>query len=123
MYQFKIGDRVKIKTWERMKKEHGLDKDGDINTDPPFTRRMAHLCGAEATITHIDGINVDLTDFSNQTDDYFCFSTQMIEPAILYKVTDSNLFVEEEIHTNCTVQILRNVATGELSVGWWENEK
>ena len=33
-----------------------------------------------------------------------------------------NLYEEVEIHTNCTVQILRNVLTGELSIGWWEND-
>ena len=33
-----------------------------------------------------------------------------------------NIYDEEEIHTNCTVQILRNSATGETSVGWWEND-
>lgn len=33
-----------------------------------------------------------------------------------------NLYEEVELHTNCTVQILRNVLTGELSVGWWEND-
>ena len=26
-----------------------------------------------------------------------------------------------EEHDNCTVQILRNPQTGELSIGWWEN--
>lgn len=30
-------------------------------------------------------------------------------------------FDEEELHTDCTVQILRNTVTGEISVGWWEN--
>lgn len=30
-------------------------------------------------------------------------------------------FDEEEIHTDCTVQILRNSRTGEISVGWWKN--
>lgn len=32
-----------------------------------------------------------------------------------------NLYEEVELHTDCTVQVLRNVLTGELSVGWWEN--
>lgn len=34
-----------------------------------------------------------------------------------------SIFDEEEIHTNCTVQILRNSITGETSIGWWENEE
>lgn len=33
-----------------------------------------------------------------------------------------SIFDEEEIHTNCTVQILRNSVTGDVSVGWWRNE-
>lgn len=36
-----------------------------------------------------------------------------VEPAI---------YDEEERRENCTVQILRNSATGAYSLGWWENE-
>lgn len=35
---------------------------------------------------------------------------------------ETNLYDQEEIHENCTVQIWRNSATGEMSIGWWENE-
>lgn len=38
------------------------------------------------------------------------------------ETVEVNLYEEVELHTNCTVQILRNVLTGELSVGWWEND-
>ena len=34
---------------------------------------------------------------------------------------EMNIYDEEEIHDNCTVQILRNSTTGDISVGWWEN--
>lgn len=37
--------------------------------------------------------------------------------------TETNIYDEEEIHENCTVQILKNSVTGETSVGWWENEE
>lgn len=37
-------------------------------------------------------------------------------------MVESNIFDEEEIHENCTVQILKNSVTGQCSVGWWENE-
>ena len=30
---------------------------------------------------------------------------------------------KEEIFENCTVQVLTNTATGEVSVGWWKNER
>ena len=36
--------------------------------------------------------------------------------------TETNIYDEEEIHENATVQILRNSITGEESIGWWENE-
>ena len=34
---------------------------------------------------------------------------------------ETNLFDQEELHENCTVQVLTNSVTGEVSVGWWEN--
>ena len=34
-----------------------------------------------------------------------------------------NIFDMEEIHENCTVQVLTNSVTGETSIGWWQNDK
>lgn len=36
-------------------------------------------------------------------------------------VSELNMFDDEEIHHNCTVQVWRNTATGETSVGWWQD--
>lgn len=33
------------------------------------------------------------------------------------------IYDQEEIHENCTVQIWKNSATGEVSIGWWENQE
>ena len=30
---------------------------------------------------------------------------------------------QREVYENCTVEILRNSTTGEVSVGWWENKE
>ena len=38
-------------------------------------------------------------------------------------IIETNIFDQEEIHHNCTVQILKNSVTGEVSVGWWENKE
>ena len=38
------------------------------------------------------------------------------------EIIETNIFDQEEIHPNCTVQILKNSVTGEVSVGWWEND-
>ena len=35
----------------------------------------------------------------------------------------TNLFDKEEIYQNCTVQVLTNTVTGEVSVGWWKNDR
>ena len=35
---------------------------------------------------------------------------------------ETNIFDQEEIYTDCTVQILRNSVTGEVSIGWWKND-
>ncbi len=35
---------------------------------------------------------------------------------------ETNIFDKEEIYENCTVQVLTNTKTGEVSVGWWKNE-
>ena len=34
---------------------------------------------------------------------------------------ETNIFDKEEIYPNCTVQVLTNTVTGEVSVGWWKN--
>lgn len=34
-----------------------------------------------------------------------------------------NIYDREEIHYNCTVQVLTNSVTGAVSVGWWEEQK
>ena len=46
---------------------------------------------------------------------------RMYEPELV-KV-ETNLFDKEEIYQNCTVQILTNTVTGEVSVGWWKNDR
>lgn len=37
------------------------------------------------------------------------------------KVKETNIFDSEETIPNCTVQVLRNSVTGEVSVGWYRN--
>ena len=35
---------------------------------------------------------------------------------------ESNIYNTEELHENCTVQVLFNSMTGERSIGWWQND-
>lgn len=48
--EFKVGDRVKIKSWDRMVKEFGMNHT-NINCYGPFTSTMKYLCGLEGVIT------------------------------------------------------------------------
>lgn len=36
---------------------------------------------------------------------------------------EPNIYDQEELHKNCTVQILKNSITGACSVGWWKNRE
>ena len=48
---FSIGQRVRIREWDDMKEEFGLNEWGDyILCKPVFTMGMRPLCGATATI-------------------------------------------------------------------------
>ena len=35
---------------------------------------------------------------------------------------ETNFYDKEDIYDNCTVQVLTNTATGDVSVGWWRNK-
>ena len=35
---------------------------------------------------------------------------------------DMDIYDQEEIYPNCTVQVLTNTVTGKVSVGWWRND-
>ena len=82
---FKVGDRVRIRDWDDMKREYGTDSDGDINLpNVVFSRCMRHLCGRCATIRRIS-CHDDCVVLENWSDDSgnrgWVFSKSMLEPA------------------------------------------
>ena len=40
-----------------------------------------------------------------------------------YIFNECNMFDDEEVHENCTVQVLHRADGGEPSIGWFENNK
>lgn len=90
-YSFKVGDRVRFRSWDDMKREFGVEPEtGRINIRNKiyFTKDMRPLCKTYATIESIhvyrDGlIEVELSKSSSNEDvfNYRSFSTDMIEPA------------------------------------------
>lgn len=53
---FKVGERVRFKTWEQMRNEFSVDYAGDIvlPNEEYFLAEMKKLCGTYATIANID---------------------------------------------------------------------
>lgn len=51
--RFKVGDLVRVREWEDMKKEFGCDDEGDIQCRGFFTPNMRQYCGKTDKIIHI----------------------------------------------------------------------
>ena len=79
---FKVGDRVRIRNWDDMEREYGLDNNGGINNhNPTFVKTMRRLCGKYATISAIYGDRIELTDWSDYGSDVeWGYAKYMIEP-------------------------------------------
>lgn len=50
----KVGDVVRIRSWEDMEAEFGVDEDGNIPCKYNFTEFMRNMCGNEFMITGIE---------------------------------------------------------------------
>lgn len=78
-HEFKVGDTVRIRQWDDMEKEFGLDCEGDINCDGGFLIEMKNLCGRKCTIKDIFD-NIVKLDFEDRTGDIcWQYTTHMIE--------------------------------------------
>ena len=81
---FAVGDVVRIRKWDDMETEFGLNHGVDIRCTCPFVTSMRESCGKLCTILNKDGKYVDLA-FEDQRVNAnmrgFDFSTDMIEPA------------------------------------------
>lgn len=51
--RYEVGDKVLIRDWDGMKKEFGLDSDGDIRSRCVFVTRMSKFCNQIITIGRI----------------------------------------------------------------------
>ena len=45
----------------------------------------------------------------------------MSEPE--YRIDHVAIYDKVTTYRNCTVQVLENTVTGDVSVGWWQNEE
>lgn len=73
--RYEVGDKVLIRDWDGMKKEFGLDSDGNIRNRCAFVQSMKRYCNQICTIIRITALgNYNmLEDFDN-----YNFSSDMI---------------------------------------------
>ena len=81
---FSVGDVVRIREWEDMESEFGLDHDGDIDCTGMFVTTMRESCGELCSVLAKDGKYINLAFEDPRINDKmraFNFSTDMIEPS------------------------------------------
>ena len=68
--EFKVGDRVRIRSWEDMEKEFDIyDSNGIKIEGAYFAYYMKHLCGREATIYNKRNDKIELENWSDDSGD------------------------------------------------------
>lgn len=78
MSKFKVGDKVRVRSWEDMEKQYGLNGCGSINTPgDSFTKGMKQYCGKVVTINAVGKKN------------YSGYNTYRIENGDLWNFTDA----------------------------------
>lgn len=77
--KFKVGELVRIRQWDDMAKEFGVDDDGSIMCHCNFTEGMRPLCGKYAEIVRLNGSLVELKFFNcDDLNTSWGYSTDMI---------------------------------------------
>lgn len=78
--KFKVGELVRIRQWDDMEKEFGVNDLGDIDICVGFVTSMKPLCGKYAEIVRLNGSLVELKFFNcGGLDTNWLYSTDMIE--------------------------------------------
>ncbi len=98
---FKVGDRVQVRDWDDMEKEHGLNGGSGSSICVPFsfTQEMEHLCGLKAIIYSVDNSNTMTSTIKyllhfEHGEEYYSFSAEML---ISLEATElSNKFKKEQ---------------------------
>lgn len=88
--RYKVGDKVRVRQWDDMAKESGLNDCGDINNG--FTQSMEHFCGRIYEIYKVYNYYYILKDESIVLD--WCFTDEMLEDVVSPLLETSSLFSE-----------------------------
>lgn len=90
--KYKVGDKVRVRQWDDMAKESGLNDCGDINNG--FTQSMEHFCGRIYEIYKVYNYYYILKDESIVFD--WCFTDEMLEDVSSLQIQPDSLTLETE---------------------------
>lgn len=81
MSKFQIGDKLRIRQWDDMVKEFGIDENGNISCTFVFTKQMKILCGQPFTVSSIVK-SFDRSEYQSEEEPSmgFMISSDMLEP-------------------------------------------
>ena len=87
--KYKVGDKVRVRQWDDMVKEFGVDKFGDISTKTGyFTKQMKEFCGG---VYEIDSV-LEKGYWLKDRDGYFWYFTDdMLEDVVSPSLETSSL--------------------------------
>lgn len=82
--EIEVGDRVRIREWDDMAKEFGIDEDGDIKTQYFFMKDMKKYCGKVVGVKWKSGNTFTI---KQDTEDNL-FTADTISPSTIIITTD-----------------------------------
>lgn len=93
--KYTVGDKVRVRAWDDMEKEFGLDANGNIKCRCWFTEQMRDLCGK---IVQIERVSTQFETYGIK-DDFHIFADDMLEDvADDFKVGDRVRIVKKYSH-------------------------
>ena len=78
--KFKVGDKVRVRSWKSMAKEFGLDQCDNIDCSARFIHSMKKYCGTIQTIGSVDSDRYYLVQKNSEDIHCWVFTDDMLEP-------------------------------------------
>lgn len=77
-----VGGQYRVKTWEEMEEEYGLNETGNINVPFVFIPSMKYLCNKVVKVVSIDSVrrSYGYTDKILVENEDWKFSKEMLKP-------------------------------------------
>lgn len=94
----KVGDKLRVREWEDMEREFGIDRDGDIKCTPFFIKEMCKFCGKVVTVENVvyDVYDEKLKIGIHEDNDMYMWSVDMFcEPVPTIKHRSLQLYLQQ----------------------------